>query len=100
MKYVYAISDGFNIKIGISKHPEKRIKQLNTGNPRKLYLIGYFEGDRDLEKYIHNRFKTLRYNSEWMNPSDELLNYLNEKIKNRYIEVENGKIKSYFSMKK
>ena len=99
MQYVYAISDGSYIKIGISKNPQQRIKQLNTGNVKKLVLLGYFKGGRELEKHIHYKFRTVRYNSEWMNPSDELVNYLNKKFDNTYIEVEDGVIKSYFCIK-
>ena len=100
MQYVYAISDGYNIKIGVSKHPEKRIKQLNTGNAESLYLLGYFEGDRKLEKYIHDNFRKVRFNGEWMYPTEELLDYLNNKIDKKYIMITDGKVKSYLCLRK
>ena len=34
------------IKIGRSKNPQKRLKQLQTGNPNKLKLIASFKGER------------------------------------------------------
>ena len=33
------------IKAGRSKDPQKRLKQLQTGNSNKLKLIASFEGD-------------------------------------------------------
>lgn len=49
--YVYVIEevDTGNIKLGISKHPERRLKQLQTGNSSELRLLGV--------KKAHNRYK-------------------------------------------
>jgi hypothetical protein len=99
MTYVYAITDGINIKIGISKHPEKRVKQLNTGNSNKLILLCYFKGSIIDEKWIHNHFKGIR--GEWMESTQDLLNYLNNKINNKYIMKDsNGKVRAYMSIAK
>ena len=38
------------IKIGRSKDPQKRLKQLQTGNPNKLKLIAEFKGEGWKEK--------------------------------------------------
>ena len=58
--YVYIIAnDKDYIKVGISKDPNKRVKQLQTGNPNKLKLLftEEFECKRDhllkIEKLIH-----------------------------------------------
>lgn len=55
--YVYAIkeSDTSNVKIGISKDPYRRLKQLQTANSSKLELVTYVEAkDRyKTEKYYH-----------------------------------------------
>lgn len=37
--WVYFMSDGDAIKVGISDHPPKRYKQLQTGNPEKLRIL-------------------------------------------------------------
>jgi Rha family phage regulatory protein len=39
--YVYVAQEctSKRFKVGISKHPEKRVRQLNTGNPEKLTLL-------------------------------------------------------------
>ena len=50
---VYFITDGENIKIGYTKgKPENRLKQLNTGNDKKLFLLGYIQGNKDKEKEL------------------------------------------------
>jgi hypothetical protein len=43
--YVYAIRevDTGNIKLGISKNPQARLRQLQTGNSSRLELVAYCE---------------------------------------------------------
>lgn len=90
IRYVYAITDYTSIKIGVARNPHARIKQLATGNASKLFLIGYFDGGFTLEKEIHNRFKKVRENGEWLIASDELIYYLNEKITDKFIMKVSG----------
>jgi hypothetical protein len=40
--YLYIISDGQSFKIGISKEPEKRLRQLQTGSPNKIEIVELF----------------------------------------------------------
>ena len=70
MKYLYLFRQtGTNdYKIGVSKHPDKRILELNVGNPQKMELIFQFETSvpYKLEKALHKFFSSMRYeNSEW-----------------------------------
>ena len=86
--YVYFITDGEYIKIGYTKnHPKKRLKQLNTGNDKKLFLLGYILGNMSKEKELHKKFGRLRVrnSSEWFNVNDELLDYINQN--NEMIEM-------------
>ena len=54
------------VKIGYSKDPENRMKQLQTGNPLKLKLLGYIPGDLSQEALFHAYFKATRLpDSEW-----------------------------------
>jgi hypothetical protein len=53
------------IKIGRSKDPVKRLKQLQTGNPNKLKLIASFEGLGWKEKIIHEHLSMHRLEGEW-----------------------------------
>ena len=50
--YVFSaveVSTG-NIKIGLSKNPEQRIKQLQQGNPDSIVLSGYFLAENPYKK--------------------------------------------------
>jgi hypothetical protein len=67
--YLYFIQSSKTgmIKIGRSKHPQKRLKQLQTGNSNKLRLIASFEGLGWRESHIHEDLKKwrIRSNGEW-----------------------------------
>ena len=58
------------IKIGRSKYPEKRLKQLQTGSSNRLKLIASFEGWGWRERTLHDRLKQwrVRNNGEWFEP--------------------------------
>jgi len=96
--YVYAISDGTSIKIGVAKNPLQRIKTLSTGNAKKLILLGFFSGGFKLEKEIHNSYQKVRENGEWIIPTPELITYLNEKISDKFIVLADGRISSYLKI--
>lgn len=93
--YVYAITDGEAIKIGVARKPHKRLKALSTGNAKKLQLIGYFDGGFELEHELHKRFQKVRENGEWLHVTQELVEYLNEKILNRHITFDGSKVQTY-----
>lgn len=62
--YIYIITDGTNYKVGVTKkEPEKRLKQLQTGNPKKLKIFNSFKVPikmvYQLEKEAHNKIKTI-----------------------------------------
>lgn len=67
--YVYAIknTDTGNIKLGISKNPEQRLKQLQTGCDGKLELVAYRKADngyRD-ELQLHTENEQHAIHGEW-----------------------------------
>jgi hypothetical protein len=67
--YLYFIQSDKSgmIKIGRSKHPEKRLRQLQTGNSHKLKLIIALEGQGWREPDLHSHLKDwrIRSNGEW-----------------------------------
>lgn len=68
--YLYAITDGTLIKIGISQDAEKRLSVLQVGNPKRLSLLFSFDFEtRDLaeriEQLIHNRIQDRIVRGEW-----------------------------------
>lgn len=64
---IYFISDGEKlVKIGYTTGlPESRLKQLQTGNGKKLRLISAIYGDRATESVLHTAFADLRESGEW-----------------------------------
>lgn len=71
------------IKIGYSKHPLKRLKQLQTGHPTKIGCEGWIEFNseeeaRAQEEGMHAVFSKdrIRKNGEWFKYSDHIKDHL------------------------
>ena len=74
---IYFISDGEFIKIGYTdRDVESRLKSLQTGNPKKLVLLGQMDGNESKEAELHEQFKALRANGEWFKSSSVLIRYI------------------------
>jgi hypothetical protein len=70
---IYMIQRGKQVKIGYSVDPRGRLRQLQTGNPERLSLLGVKGGDLAEERYWHNHLKRYRIgSSEWFEFSDEI----------------------------
>jgi len=76
---IYFIQAGNNgaIKIGYADNVEKRLKQIQTGNPYKLKLLKTINGNFEIEKNLHKLFYKDRLEGEWFTPSKELMDYIN-----------------------
>ena len=88
--YVYFIRSGKGgpIKIGKSNTPEKRMADLQTGNPYKLYLIAFIHCNSEkeaikLERKIHRLFKKRRMLGEWFHPQINLKDVTEIQFKGR-----------------
>lgn len=69
-------------KIGVSKNPSKRLKQIQTGCPFKVSILAYVEHlGRDSEKEMHKRYKGDRMQGEWFRINDEIRSIIGEKSK-------------------
>ena len=68
---VYIISDGSGyLKIGVAASLEKRVKQLQTGNPNELKVIGVIRcANRteagQMEARLHRILDACKYRNEW-----------------------------------
>jgi predicted GIY-YIG superfamily endonuclease len=73
MKYVYLIQSLENgyYKIGVSKHPQKRINELKTGNSSPLKLISVFKSEfpYQIEKAMQRKYQYLNKEGEWFDLS-------------------------------
>jgi len=67
--FVYAITDGQNTKVGVTKSIGSRLRQLNTGSPKKLRLHFSHLTDRKhaliAEAWVHDIYAQWRLNGEW-----------------------------------
>jgi hypothetical protein len=66
--YVAQESESGRFKVGISKDPESRVKNLNVGNPEKLSLVAVFKATEFgylSETKAHEALKDYRLKGEW-----------------------------------
>jgi hypothetical protein len=79
---VYLISDevGKVVKIGVSKDPRKRLKQLQTSHANTLTLVDWIfcNDPYKREEILHDKYKHLRVrpDGEWFNQSPEINLYM------------------------
>ena len=86
MGYVYLIlevdKDGNEAhKIGITKNdPSARVKQLQTGNSRKISILNLYESPnyKTVEKWLHKKYEMLKTesgNEFFTVPNDDVINF-------------------------
>jgi len=74
VSYIYLIKSEVDetilYKIGFSKNPKQRLKELKTGNPN-LELVASWatKHNRKLESTLHNTYKHKNVNGEWFSLS-------------------------------
>lgn len=69
------IEDVIQYKIGLSKHPQKRILELKTANPNIIDVVVQFETkNREyasfIERSLHNYYKFNSIDGEWFKEID------------------------------
>lgn len=85
MFYVYFIQAGKGaIKIGRAKNVDRRLKELQVGNPQELTVLATIpheteKGAKDMEQHLHDTLKSKRIRGEWFQ-SDIKLNELNQRL--------------------
>jgi hypothetical protein len=89
--YIYIIgSDKPPYKVGVSKNPQRRLKNLQTGHPYPLTIHSITEtstaNNKLLESVIHRNLKHSRTNGEWFDISLERLKLEVEFVMIRYSE--------------
>ena len=77
--YVYFVTDGEFVKIGKSDDPEQRMKCLQTGCPKKLYLMKTIltnspKDAYNLEKFFHDLLSDVQAEGEWYHLTQDLQN--------------------------
>lgn len=76
---VYFILDADNnrVKVGHSRDPWKRLRQLQTGSSAKLKLIGIIAGNAEVEKRLHADLREHRVQGEWFAEGEQAIDWLN-----------------------
>ena len=54
-------------KIGVSKNPNKRLKEVQTGNPAPVEIVQLYETENayKIESALHNRYSHFNTHGEW-----------------------------------
>lgn len=81
MCYVYFITDGLRIKIGIADNIKRRLHSLQTGNPRRLSVLKIIQYEsrqeaENAESNFHYVFSNTRCFGEWFDKSPELCRFV------------------------
>lgn len=64
--YLLGSAEPLALKIGFTKQdPRDRLKQLQTGNPARLTLIGWYPGTLKEEQELHKTLAEYRIGGEW-----------------------------------
>lgn len=63
--YVYFIRQSHWVKIGYSKDPHARMRDLQVASPTRLHLLMTEPGTQETERRYHDRFSRLRGSGEW-----------------------------------
>lgn len=70
---VYLISDGEHVKIGATSYAvTKRLNELQTGNSRRLSIIGHYEVKNKIstESHLHSKYIDKNILGEWFSLSE------------------------------
>ncbi len=93
--YVISVNENGPVKIGSSKNPNRRLKQLQTANCSSLILyyqteITYDLNIKKLEKLIHKDINYLRTKGEWFNINvNKAISVIEHAMIRYYEELEN-----------
>lgn len=90
--FIYIITNGEDYKVGVSKNPNKRLKQLQTGNPKKLEIVSLFEVpseivyamEREAHKAIQSKYAK---SGEWFKGATAFhVNLLVDTVYQRFVK--------------
>lgn len=80
--FVYLLCDGERFKIGMTKQKtiEKRIAELQTGNPNEIFISTYHKTEypEKVEKMMHGRYSHSNVRNEWFDLNVEQVLKFNE----------------------
>lgn len=69
--FIHAAEIG-RVKIGYAKYPWARLSKMQSDCPCELVLLAFIEGDKIVERSLHQRFADYRHRGEWFTYDGEL----------------------------
>lgn len=63
--YFIRAGDTGPVKIGWSHNPVARIRALDEGSPVPLQIIRLVDGNHQIERALHRRYRSLKLRREW-----------------------------------
>jgi hypothetical protein len=84
--FIQSINGG-NIKIGVSRNPIERLRELQPSCPDQLVILTMVKGGPEKESEFHERFVEHNVHHEWFRPAKEIVDYI---IKD--LEMKKGEI--------
>ena len=87
--FVYLITDGNYVKIGVADNVKSRLNGIQTGNPNECYVISIIpcrdsKAAYSLEKKLHWEYRFRKKRGEWF----DLLSYINIEMFQKYFSPE------------
>lgn len=84
MLYIIREKETNSFKIGVSKNPKSRLKELQTANPNTLFISLLFDTQKNaviLEKFLHKHFRKKRKKGEWFADilNDEIIKIIGDR---------------------
>lgn len=85
---IYFITDGEYVKIGVTTDLNKRLRGLQTGNPRRLKVLYSFTTDwpYTVESKLHKKYENKNVGNEWFDILDDFPLYKDKYL--RPIDIE------------
>ena len=72
MGKIYFLECDGRIKIGFSRNPDSRVRELATGAPAKLTFLGQVDGPISLETALHRHLRNYRVSGEWFRDCEQV----------------------------
>lgn len=70
---IYIMQAGDALKVGLTNAPERRLSQIQISHHARVILLHLFEGGREEEMALHQKYAADRIGGEWFRPVPELL---------------------------
>jgi len=78
--YIYFLSGGDKIKIGVTGDVRARIDAIRTMSPVPVELLCVIPGTPDQEKLLHRRFAEYRVHGEWFVDCTDIRDFIAEVV--------------------